>query len=688
MNVDTTDEARLAALDSYGTLDTPPEQGFDSIVELATQICACPVALVSLIDRDRQWFKARVGFAACETDLNSSVCAHALTAPDLLVIPDLTLDPRTAANPLVTGEPAIRFYAGAPLRTADGHALGSLCVIDRQPRPGGLTAVQAASLKALAAQVMTQLELGRAVREQQRLLERGEAVLRTQTAITAAAGDLGIILQTLIDGAMEVIPHAEGGVIEMREGDDLVYSATAGSLARDRGFRTPLRGSLAGSCLASGKAMLCRDVVADGQMEQGMAERLGLRSCLLVPIHLGGEPVGVMKFHSARADAFSRQDLQLASVFSGTVKSGLAEAALRLQARSLKRILELGDRLRDADTVAAAAAIGSEMAGRALRLDRAGYGAVDPQAGTVTMGEHWGVPSIAGIYTFDSYGAFIEDLRHDRPVIINDVAHDPRTAIRAAAFRDLGIGALINIPIFERGRFVSIFYAHKTAPHVWTTEEIGQLGNIGDRTRAAVARLQAEAQQAVLNEELAHRMKNTMAMVQAIAIQTLRDVTEKDAVAAFTDRVHALSTAHGLLMQSSWAAAEIAKVVAAALENFRQLEKFDIDGPELQLGPRSVLSLSMLLHELTTNAVKYGALSVAQGRIALTWRVEPGPQGDELVLDWVERGGPAARTPARKGFGSRLIGMGLVGSGGVKLTYGALGFEAEMRALIAHVQQS
>ena len=117
------DPSRLAALDAYAILDTAAEQGFEDIVHLATQLCAVPVALVSLVDQNRQWFKARIGFPTCETDLDRSVCKFVLEEPHLLVIPDLTADPRTQANPLVTGEPHIRFYAGAPLRTPEGKVL-------------------------------------------------------------------------------------------------------------------------------------------------------------------------------------------------------------------------------------------------------------------------------------------------------------------------------------------------------------------------------------------------------------------------------------------------------------------------------------------------------------------------------------------------------------------------------------
>jgi sigma-B regulation protein RsbU (phosphoserine phosphatase) len=155
--------ARLAALDSYGILDTPAEQGFDDIVMLASQICRTPVALVSLVANDRQWFKARIGFDACETPLSQSVCAHTLWRPGLLVINDLTADPRTRDNTLVTAPPHIRFYAGARLETPSGKSLGALCVIDTQPRPDGLTTAQANSLEALARQVMVQLELRRSM---------------------------------------------------------------------------------------------------------------------------------------------------------------------------------------------------------------------------------------------------------------------------------------------------------------------------------------------------------------------------------------------------------------------------------------------------------------------------------------------------------------------------------------------
>lgn len=125
---------RLAALRELLILDTPPEERLDKIVQFASVEFNVPIALVSLVDSNRQWFKARVGLDTCETAREISFCAHAILQPDILLIPDALADPRFADNPLVTGGPLIRFYAGAPLVLPSGFAIGTLCLIDTQPR--------------------------------------------------------------------------------------------------------------------------------------------------------------------------------------------------------------------------------------------------------------------------------------------------------------------------------------------------------------------------------------------------------------------------------------------------------------------------------------------------------------------------------------------------------------------------
>jgi len=148
---------RQAALERYKILDTLPEQVYDELTQLAADICGTPIALISLIDNNRQWFKSRVGLNVTATPRDISLCGHTVATKSILNIPDASQDPRFADNPLVSDDPNIRFYAGVPLITEDSFALGTLCVIDRQPR--NLTDLQIRQLEALSRLVISQFEL-------------------------------------------------------------------------------------------------------------------------------------------------------------------------------------------------------------------------------------------------------------------------------------------------------------------------------------------------------------------------------------------------------------------------------------------------------------------------------------------------------------------------------------------------
>ncbi len=150
---------RLRDLERYGVIDSPSDEHFERIVELASLIFSVPITAISLVEQHRQWFLCNLGLEASETPRDQAFCAHAIATDGVMVVPDATADPRFRTNPLVTSEPHIRFYAGAPLRSREGHNLGTLCVIDREPRQ--ITAQQERQLALLAQMVMHEIELRR-----------------------------------------------------------------------------------------------------------------------------------------------------------------------------------------------------------------------------------------------------------------------------------------------------------------------------------------------------------------------------------------------------------------------------------------------------------------------------------------------------------------------------------------------
>jgi len=207
----------------------------------------------------------------------------------------------------------------------------------------------------------------------------------------------------------------------------------------------------------------------------------------------------------------------------------------------------------------------------------------------------------------------------------------------------------------------------------------GTVAGMMDTVVETTATVRARAELKILNHELAHRLKNTLATVQAIAAQTLKGISEQAAVEALSERLMAMGQAHAVLVQRNWAGGSVRQIAESALATFGGPDRIGIEGPEVEIGPRPTIALGMALHELATNAVKYGALSSAGGHVRLDWSLED----EVLKLRWRERGGPLVLEPRRKGFGSRLLDMGLCPGGRVVRRYPALGFEADIEAPLA-----
>jgi two-component sensor histidine kinase len=525
---DETDARRAEALARLLVLDTPGEQAFDDIVFIASQTCDAPIALISLLDTDRQWFKARIGLDVSETPIDQSVCRLDIDDPDVLEVLDLTRDPRTRDNPLVTGTRAFRYYAGAPLTLRTGEIVGRLCVIDTQARPHGLSDTQKTLLNALARQASDHLEL-------RRIASASERLARLQTAL-----------------------------------------------------------------------------------------------------------------------------------------------------------VQIGESIRNSSDVQTMTHEASAIVGRVLDVARAGFGLVAEDVRHVEVEPDWtadGVASIAGRHRFEDYGTIREHLVRGDALVIEDVRTDPRTAADPAALTAVGAVALVNMPVRQQGRTVAVLIVNALTRRIWQPEELAFLRSVADRLEAGVARIRGERQQDMLNGEISHRLKNMLSMVQAIASQTLRDVPDRRPVESFEQRLMALSAAHDVLLQKSWADADLRIVARAVVEAVGFGDRVHMEGPEIALGSRAALAFSLVMHELMTNACKYGALCREGGHVELVWSIEAANAGDELVVRWRETGGPPVVAPTRRGFGSKLVRLGLLGQGGVDLRFLADGLEADLRAPVHDLAQ-
>ncbi|QSR19577.1 hypothetical protein CA833_20690 [Novosphingobium sp. KA1] len=203
----------------------------------------------------------------------------------------------------------------------------------------------------------------------------------------------------------------------------------------------------------------------------------------------------------------------------------------------------------------------------------------------------------------------------------------------------------------------------------------GSIAGMLDTVVETTGKMQAQASLAVINAELGHRLKNTLALVQAIASQTLRGAAEPGAMDNLFRRLQALGHAHDILLRRDWAAASLSEVIHASLEPHDHDHRISASGPDLAIGSRTAVALSLVLNELATNAAKYGALSRFSGSVTLSWTIE----GEQLLLRWQEAGGPPVSEPERKGFGTRLIDMGVGNKSTVTRHYEANGFGLEMR---------
>ena len=466
--------SRLAALHSYDILDTPPDGCFDRVTAVAATLFHAPIAIVSLVDEDRIWFKSHHGLDIQQIDRGPGLCASAILEDAPYVVEDATKDVRALANPLVAGEFGLRFYVAAPLRTRDGFNLGTLCVIDHKPRQAQAKEIE--QLEHLAAIVMEQMELR---------LEARRAVAEV-TRVTSRSAELS----------------------KQREQEARQVSALLSAI----GASSPN------------------------------------------PIYA--------------------KDLNLRFIYAN-------EAMLTVLGKSVDAVL--GSTIEEVIPRPEQAA--AYVAANRRVLDK-------------------GCPeNLEEVFT--------------APAGNNVIFHSSMAPLRSAQGTIIGLVG-VSVDVTERKR--------------------------------------AEQHQRLLINELNHRVKNTLALVQGIAHQTFKNGGTPEAKAAFEGRLEALSATHGLLTSENWESVSLRKIVSDAIEPFKlRSDCFEVSGPDVSLPPKSAVTLALAVHELGTNAAKYGALSTDSGRVILHWSTAAG----RLRITWREEGGPPVSVPAHRGFGSRLIERGL-----------------------------
>lgn len=313
------------------------------------------------------------------------------------------------------------------------------------------------------------------------------------------------------------------------------------------------------------------------------------------------------------------------------------------------------DQVRDFRTADEIAAFASRTIAQALHAARAGHGYIEADGDTVDVRADWSSPghdSVVGRHTFSTFGHFASVLHKGETVILRDVTSDTRVP-DPAALVGIHVRSLVNLPLMGKGQLKAILFVHDDRPRDWTADEIRFMQAIFDRTYAEIDRLRYETERDIMAAELAHRMKNMLTIAQVVVSQSLRNVsdvpTARDAIAA---RLRALGEAQNVLTRVEHQNAAIQDVVASALRPYASAEdRITATGDPISLSPQQVLGLSLALHELGTNAAKYGALSDSTGRVAITWRNRDG----QFHLEWRESMGPTVTGVASEGFGSTIL---------------------------------
>jgi two-component sensor histidine kinase/integral membrane sensor domain MASE1 len=325
------------------------------------------------------------------------------------------------------------------------------------------------------------------------------------------------------------------------------------------------------------------------------------------------------------------------------------------------RLQDVLSRMGSPDDIKLSAA---RVLGEKLQADRVCYADIEPNGDHAVIPEDYYVrrsaPRFSGSLRLADYGeAVAASINAGKPVVVDNAA-----AENPAAFAALEVGAVAAYPVMSHGKPAALLLVVHDTARVWSGDDLALLKETADRVWPAVERAQAvnalreaERRQRILVHELSHRVKNTLATVQSIAMQSLTHAVDKKAFEAFQARLTALARGHDLLAREHWEGISLGEIVRRTIAPYQSEDapRFTVEGPEIWLPPKQALALTLALHELCANALRFGALSDERGGVDIRWI----DRGARFGFTWREHGGPRVSPPSKGGFGTRLIERGL-----------------------------
>lgn len=491
-----------------------------------------------------------------------------------------------------------------------------------------------------------------------RLMRHNAAMARLITVVQelSIAKSLPAIVNTVRHAARE-LTGADGATFILRDGEQCYYLDEDAVAPLWKGRRFPTESCVSGWAMLNGKTAVIEDIYSDSRVPADAYRPTFVRSMAMVPI---GAPasIGAIGNYWAERHRASAEEISLLEALANTVAVALEN--VRLGAEQQRRLQELQSAQQDARLALEAAQLG-----------------------------RWDYDLRNQVYFWDGrcreiFG-FSADAKLSREDFLQAIAPNDRERMRAAIEEAIGSPQANKLSIqcqIMRTRDAGSRWIHSNGQAYFEGAHcVRFVGVIEDITEQKAL----EQHLRLLVNELNHRVKNSLAVVQAIALQTFRgDASMPRAVKAFSSRISALAKTHDLLTEDNWSGTHLQDIAGLIAETATGSDpaRLSFSGPELRLPPKLAVSLSLALHELATNAAKYGSLSNETGTVHLNWQLQPGAEGLWLSLRWQESGGPQVARPTRHGFGLRVLERVLPAdlNGRVKLEFPAGGLVCTIEA--------